>query len=426
MENEDPDLDDFKPSKRRPKKQLGEHSKRFKDCSTDEEVSSLVKGYVPDNTRKNTAWALKVFTEWRFAREEKCPEDVLTCGKADVLNYWLPRFVNEARKADGSPYPPRTINQILAALQRYMLGENHLLPRFLNRHDATFRPIHNACDAVYHALHSSGVGVSVRHTSIISAEEEDKLWDNGILGIDTPKSLQRAIFYYVGKRFCLRGGDEQRRLGPSHFKRSSNPDCLTYVEFSSKNNCGRLKDLRYENKEVPCPAIPEERPKCLVYLFDIYLSKLPKYAFDEDILYLRPKRVAPSDPNAKWYDNVAVGKNTLSTMVKDMCGEADILGKTNHSLRATGASSMFNNDVSEAVIQKVTGHRSLDALRTYERVSVDQHKAVSKVLMTNVNTQNVSVKADSQQMFRSLGGINHCEIGSITFNIGHSEEKKEH
>ena len=355
----------------------------------------------------------------------KCPADLLTSGNFDDLNYWIPRFVNEARRANGCAYPPRTINQLLAALQRYMLGENHLLPKFMDRHNAVFRPIHNACDSVYHSLHTSGVRTSVRHTSIISEEEESKLWECGILGTDNPKSLQRAVFYYVGKRFCIRGGEEQRRLGPSQFIRSSNPDCITYFECGSKNNSGTLKDFRYENKEVPCPALPDERPKCLVFLMDLYLSKLPKYGFEQDILYLRPKRTTPHDPDATWYENVPVGKNSLSTMVKDMCGEANIVGKTNHSLRATGATTLFQKNVPERIVQKVTGHRSLEALRSYERISVSQNQEVSKILMTTVQSQSVAVKGDSQQMFRSLGGINHCSIGNITFNIGNQQAASE-
>jgi len=37
----------------------------------------------------------------------------------------------------------------------------------------------------------------------------------------------------------------------------------------------------------------------------------------------------------------------------------------------------------------MTGHRSIEALRTYERVSTDQQKAVSKVLMANASFENV-------------------------------------
>ena len=192
------------------------------------------------------------------------------------------------------------------------------------------------------------------------------------------------------------------------------------MECGSKNNSGTLKDFRYENKEVPCPALPDERPKCLVFLMNLYLSKLPKYGFD--ILYFRPKRTTPHDPDAAWYENAPVGKNSLSTMVKDMRGEANIVGKTNHRLRATGATTLFQKNFPERIVHKVTGHRSLEAIRSYESISVSQNQEVSKVLMTNVQSQSVAVKGDSQQMFRSLGGINHCSIGNITFNLGNQQQ----
>jgi len=79
-------------------------------------------------------------------------------------------------------------------------------------------------------LHQQGIGAEVRHAAIITAEEKYKLWVTGVTGCITPKNLQCAVFYYVGKRFCIRGGEEQRRLGPSMFVRSSEHDCYTYVE----------------------------------------------------------------------------------------------------------------------------------------------------------------------------------------------------
>ena len=84
-----------------------------------------------------------------------------------------------------------------------MLEQNYCLPKFLDRQNQQFRPIHGACDSVYHSLHCSGVGASIRHTAIISEDEEKKLWEYGILGLDNPKSLQRAVFYFIGKRFCI-------------------------------------------------------------------------------------------------------------------------------------------------------------------------------------------------------------------------------
>ena len=38
---------------------------------------------------------------------------------------------------------------------------------------------------------------------------------------DSPKALFRAVFFLNGQNFCLRGGDEHRRLKLSQIKRYS-------------------------------------------------------------------------------------------------------------------------------------------------------------------------------------------------------------
>ena len=64
-------------------------------------------------------------------------------------------------------------------------------------------------------------------------------------------------------------------------------------------------------------------------------------------------------------------------MVPDMCSDAGLVGKkTNHSLRVSGATSLFEAGVPERVIQQRTGQRSLLSLQMYERVSGGQEKAV--------------------------------------------------
>ncbi len=60
-----------------------------------------------------------------------------------------------------------------------------------------------------------------------------------------------------------------------------------------------------------------------------------------------------------------------------MCSEDQIDGrKTNHSLRATGASELFQAGVPEKNIKERTGHYSLEALRTYEQTTTEQHQAI--------------------------------------------------
>lgn len=76
-------------------------------------------------------------------------------------------------------------------------------------------------------------------------------------------------------------------------------------------------------------------------------------------------------------------------MVKRMCSEGNIDEKfTNHSLKASGATELFQNKVPEKAIQEITGHWSLKALRQYEKVSSVQKQAASNTLpRTNFNAK---------------------------------------
>jgi len=81
--------------------------------------------------------------------------------------------------------------------------------------------------------------------------------------------------------------------------------------------------------------------------------------------------------NTQWYADVRVGVNTISKVVKTLCGKAGLDGfYTNHSLRATSATRMYEADLPEQLICEKTGHRS-DAVRTYKRTGRAQEQAAS-------------------------------------------------
>lgn len=191
------------------------------------------------------------------------------------------------------------------------------------------------------------------------------------------------MFFGVGKVFCLRGGEEQRKLKVSQFVREHNPNKYVYCENGSKNRSGRLNQLHLQNKIVPVFENPSAGSRCLVHLLDLYFEKLPKFASEKDIFYCKPKSAVPSDPSAAWYDSVAVGKHKLSGYVSSMCEDAGVSRKTNHALRATGTTDMYIAKVPERTIQEPTGHRSLEALRKYERPTSNEIQAVSNLLTTD-------------------------------------------
>ena len=79
-------------------------------------------------------------------------------------------------------------------------------------------------------LRKQGVGAEVKHTLIITKEEEGQLWKAKEMGTNTPKQLIQTVFFYTGKLFCLRGGVEQRGLKVSQFQQHYSPDHYLYIE----------------------------------------------------------------------------------------------------------------------------------------------------------------------------------------------------
>ena len=358
-------------------------SKRFKQASN-AELSTLSKGFTPKNTDRSTNWALSNFKDW--AKEKHInPDDILLSTDPQVLNKNLSRFIVETRKESGQAYPPSTLHQLLCGLLRFMRQKNIDTPNFLEKNDPRFKHLHSTLDSYFNQLHASGVGRQVQHSEIISAQEEDKLWSLGVLNTTTPRGLLNAVFYIIGKSFCLRGGQEHRDLKLSQLKRMD--DHYMYYENVSKTCNGSFRKLHLKSKVVPVFAVPEAGERCPVNILDNYISRLPQDAVSNDLFYARPLEKFSNEEKMPWFTAVPLGKNTLQNMVKKMCATAGITGnKTNHSLRATSATEMFKRGVPEKIVQERTGHRSLEALRIYERSSAEQHKAASTILSTKQTT----------------------------------------
>ena len=105
-----------------------------------------------------------------------------------------------------------------------------------------------------------------------------------------------------------------------------------------------------------------------------------------DAFYLTPLK----KPNGNvWYTKTPVGHNTLGRTVSRLCKTSGIPGfKTNHSLRVTAATRLFHSGVDEQLIMSRTGHRSVEGVRAYKRVSDNQKEQVSTVLNDITNGSN--------------------------------------
>ena len=251
---------------------------RFGDTSC-EELTNLSKGYVPQNTEKNTQWAMRVFEQWQEARcvQGNPVHDKLLQAPYDIgaFSHWLSLFVREVRlKADGSLYPPKSNYQLLCGILHYMKQQDPFAPNFLERKDGRFCELHGTCEYVFRQLGEKGVGANPNKTASISKEEENTLWDKNILGTSNPLMLQRAVFFFCEESVLLTGRRRTASMKPSQLVRKSNPNRYIYEETGSKNRTGGLKQLNIENKVVPVYASPADGERCLVSLLDLYLKKI--------------------------------------------------------------------------------------------------------------------------------------------------------
>ena len=132
----------------------------------------------------------------------QCAIDLLKKPNAERINHWLSRFVVEARRSDGKQHLHTTLANLLAGLYRYSKKFDPSVPNFMNKKDGTFKDLYGALEIKYYELRVAGVGADVKHSPIVTKEEEDTLWKSSVLGDQDPVALQRAVFFMSGRCFA--------------------------------------------------------------------------------------------------------------------------------------------------------------------------------------------------------------------------------
>jgi integrase len=75
-------------------------------------------------------------------------------------------------------------------------------------------------------------------------------------------------------------------------------------------------------------------------------------------------RALPKPNGQIWYYKKAAGRETLGNVVKNIMKKAGSKGYfTNHSLRRSCATRLYDAGIPEQVIQETTGHRSSDGIK---------------------------------------------------------------
>ena len=94
--------------------------------------------------------------------------------------------------------------------------------------------------------------------------------------------------------------------------------------------------------------------------------------------YLQPLQKPKGDI---WFSKVPCGHNTLQKIVPELMKAAGVSGYfTNHSLRTSAATRLFEGGVDEQLIMSRTGHSSRKGVRAYKQTITKLSEVTSKVL----------------------------------------------
>ena len=167
----------------------------------------------------------------------------------------------------------------------------------------------------------------------------------------------------------------------------------------TKTNDGGLNNIKKECKVV-WVYLSDNVTHCPVKLVDKYVSLCSQITVKSkrNNFYMRSlDRVNP----AQWFGEQVVGKNTLRKVVSNLLKSANLDGHfTNHSLRRTSATRLFQAGIDRKLIKEFTGHTS-DVIDKYQITSNIQRSDMSKVLQQD-KLPTISVENDPPEEFDKI------------------------
>ena len=69
-----------------------------------------------------------------------------------------------------------------------------------DRDDPDFKRLYYTCENNFQELCADGVGSQSRPTEVPTPADKEKLWQTGILSVETPKGLLNAVFFCTMER----------------------------------------------------------------------------------------------------------------------------------------------------------------------------------------------------------------------------------
>lgn len=354
--------------------------RRF-DHVTKDELSKRTEQLVPSATRKKVNWALNMFKSFQEDSIKRQSEEGGENGRTIVyktlsemnfeeLNYELKYFFLSLRRMDGNRYPPKSIYDIMTMINFHLNNDlKHQVNLFTDsRFNDSIKSMNTAMKESAEAGNVSGE----RSSRPISIDDENKLWEAGVLSWNNPKQTLNTAVFLLSIHTSVRGGKELRSWrygddGPFRLDSRLGKEVLLYNESKNKTYQGTARSMRLEPpKECVIHHNDSNHVRCAVCAYKTLVSGRPLQC-SKTALFLKP--LAKKQGTVIFADQV-VGEHMLANIMSTIM--AGIPGRfTNHSARKSAPTRMYQGKIEEQIIQEQTRHRSL-LVRKYKETNEEQ------------------------------------------------------
>ena len=380
-------------------------------CTVDSKIERLKQKNWNKNTTHSTNTWVRRSESWysQQPRQQAKLEEI----PVQELDRVLQEFYCHIRKQNGDEYEPDSLRTMLAALDRHLSGCGCSYSIIKDREFKESRLVLNG-KAIQ--LRENGKGKKSKKADPLTAEEEEILWNTGVLGGNNPKSLNHTVFYIISQHFGTRGRQEHHQIRVEHLRFVCNAQTgvTEFIEWEEGLTKTQQGGLVKQQRRLKQKVFATGDSRCPVQFIQKLISKRPAPLKTSGPLYLQPLK-HPCEH--QWYSVQPVGINQVDKYMKDMAAMAklDTTNKnfTNHSIRKTTVCKLQKAGISNDKIAAITGHMNEQSLRDYASADLDDHRKLSNVLSAvstrapltepdhNINHAPSSVHSSSQFSFHN-------------------------
>lgn len=360
--------------------------------STGDRINAYLKSSKNKNTVRKTESDVKRFKEWLSVAPRCENRDILDIPPI-VLDRYLSSFLMDVKKDNGDDYEPDTLTSIHRSIAR-KLDEEGYGHSLLNSDE--FRTSKKVLEARRRELKQDGKGNHPNKAEALTLDDENRLWEVGQLGFNNPTQLINTVWYYNTKLLGFRGSHESRQLKWGDIMLVIDENGNKWLEFNereTKTRTGNSTHLRPFKPKMFENVTRSDR--CPVRAYEIYSSKRPSnFCSNDDPFYLSVNTRYTNDSCGLWFKRSPMGHDKISQFMPRMAKAAGLTGrKTNHSVRRTMCTQLFQAGVAPNMIAQLSGHKNIQSINSYATANMNQQREMCNILQDNP-THAISVASN--------------------------------